>query len=385
MVGTQYDRIASVQDLKTLSRKRLPKMISDFIDGGAGDEMTLRDNELDFQNWRIRPSVGVDVSERQLTTNILGFDAAAPIMVAPTGLAGLFRPRGEMLLAEAAANLNIPFCLSTNSVASIEQVANVNGSADKWFQIYMLKDKKLMYSMLDRAKASGYRVLCVTVDLATQGRRNRDIKNAFSVPFRPGLKDGINLISKPRWLYGALKNPINFGNFSSKRDGEITSVAQFVASLFDPSASWKEIGELISYWNGKTVIKGVLTCESALSARNIGANGIIVSNHGGRQLDQVKSPISVLPDIKNTIGSEMEIILDGGVRSGLDIVKAKALGATACMIGRPFLWGLTAGGRAGVEKAGSLFTEELNNAMALIGETKFSEISRNRVVRVSGA
>ena len=355
-------------------------MVFDFIDGGAGDEATLRENRRAFEDWALMPRVGVDVSARNLATEILGRPSNLPLILAPTGLAGLFWPGGEIDALRAAADAGIPFCLSTNSIASMEEVARAAPECERWFQLYMLKDKALLDAMIERAWAAGYRVLCLTVDLPIQGRRERDLRNAFTLPLRPRMRTAYDVALRPQWLYGLMRNPVSFGNFRGLSGG-FTSIAEHVATLFDPAATWDDFARVRKRWQGQFVIKGVLHPDDARRALAIGSAAIIVSNHGGRQLDQAPAACAALPEIADAVGDRAEVILDGGVRRGTDILKAVALGASSCMIGRPFLWGLAVGGEAGVTRTLQIFRDELDNAMALIGASKLSDISPDHLRR----
>ena len=381
------DRALSIADLRLLARRQLPRAVFDFIDGGAGDEVTLRDNEAAFQDWMLLPRAAVDVSHRSLGTTIAGAPSELPLMLAPTGLAGFYWPSGEIEAARAAAAAGIPFCLSTNSVASIETVATAVPDGERWFQLYFLKDRDWMRSLLRRAKDAGYRVLCITVDLPVQGRRERDVRNGFTVPLRPRAATILDVARRPRWLTGVLLSSPRFGNFEMS-GAAFTSVAQHVASLFDPSASWDDVARVRDSWPGPVVIKGVLHPDDAHKAVELGAHAVMVSNHGGRQLDHVPAPISVLPEIVAAVGGRIEVVLDGGVRRGTDILKALALGASSCSIGRPFLWGLAAAGRDGVSRAIAILRDELDNAMVLLGTPRIENVSasfvRSRRAMASG-
>ena len=365
----------SIADLRILARRRLPRAVFDFIDGGAGDEVTLRDNESAFRDWVLLPRVAVDVSRRSMQTTIAGNLSKLPLMLAPTGLAGFFWPSGEIAAASAAAAAGIPFCLSTNSVASIEAVAKAVPDGERWFQLYFLKDRDWMHALVKRAKNSGYRVLCITVDLAVQGRRERDVRNAFTMPLRPRAATVLDLARRPRWLAGVLSSPPGLGNFETPDRSRFTSVAQHVASLFDPSVTWDDVARLRELWPGPVVIKGVLHPDDARKAVEVGAQGVMLSNHGGRQLDHVAAPISALPGVVAAVGGRAEVILDGGVRRGTDILMALALGASACSIGRPFLWGLAAAGQEGVTRAIAILHDELDNAMTLLGTARISDVT----------
>ncbi|MDF2621655.1 MAG: alpha-hydroxy-acid oxidizing protein [Xanthobacteraceae bacterium] len=380
MSTNRLDRAYSIADLRKQARRRLPRAIFEFIDGGAGGETTLAENCSDFGRWRLVPRVGVDVGRRDLSAMIVGVPAALPLLLAPTGLAGLYSPQGEAKAARAAAAAGIPFCLSTNSVASLEEVAAQAPGGDKWFQLYMLKDRPLMWALLDRARGAGYRVLCLTLDLAVQGRRERDMRNAFTVPLRPRLRTVLEVAARPAWLAGFLRAPVRFGNFEQHAGvSGFMNIAQHVASLFDPTADWTAIREVVERWGGPFVVKGVLSPDDALRAVELGARAVIVSNHGGRQLDQSVSAVAALPAVVAAVGSRAQIILDGGVRRGVDLIKARALGADACMIGRPFLWGLSAGGEDGVARALAIFRDELDNGLALVGAPIYAELDETNL------
>lgn len=369
----------SIEDLRSLSRSRLPKAVFDFIDGGSGDERTRQDNSHDFDEWRLLPRVGVDVSRRELGTTILGRSARLPLMISPTGLAGFFWRGGEMAAAAAAAKHNIPFCLSTNSIASIEQVAEAVPDGERWFQLYFLRDRDWMKGLIRRAADANYRVLCLTVDLPISGRRERDLRNGFTMPLQFRLANALDMIRRPAWLMDAARSNLTFGNFNMDRSSGFTAIAQHVASLFDPSATWDDIAEIRDLWRGPLAIKGILHPDDAVKAVDLGADAVIVSNHGGRQLDHSPSAIAALPEVVAAVGGRTEIIVDGGVRRGTDILKALALGANACSIGRPYLWGLSAGGEAGVSRAIDLLAGELDNAMALLGTPAITDITRDHI------
>jgi isopentenyl diphosphate isomerase/L-lactate dehydrogenase-like FMN-dependent dehydrogenase len=361
------EKAESIAALRRAAARRLPKVVFDFIDGAAGDETTLRDNEAAFREWLLLPRVAVDVSHQTLDTSIVGRQSALPLLLSPVGLSGFFWPGGEIAAASAAAAAGIPFCLSTNSIASLEEVAAAVPDGERWFQLYFLKDREWMNKLMARSQAAGYRVLCMTVDLPVQGRRERDIRNAFTVPLRPRLASAWDVLRRPRWLMGVLRAPPRFGNFQAAGSSSFTSVAEHVGSLFDPTVSWTDIARLRERWAGPVVIKGILHPDDAQRAVEIGADAIMVSNHGGRQLDRVPAAITALPDIVAAVNGRAQVILDGGVRRGADIVIARALGAAACSVGRAFVWGLAAAGQHGVERAISILHDELGNALTLIG------------------
>jgi L-lactate dehydrogenase (cytochrome)/(S)-mandelate dehydrogenase len=370
----------TIADLRRLAARRLPKAVFDFIDGGAGDEVTLRDNQAAFGEWRLLPRMAVDVSRRSLGTEILGRPSALPLACAPTGLAGFYWPHGEIATARVAAAAGIPYCLSTNSVASLEEVAAAVPQADLWFQLYFLRDRDLMHKLLSRAGAAGYRGLCITVDLAIQGRRERDVRNAFTMPLRPTVANTLDLVRRPGWLAGVTRAPPRLGNFHQAGAG-FTSVAQHVATLFDPSVTWDDVARVREQWRGPVAIKGILHPDDAVRAAEIGADAVIVSNHGGRQLDVVPAAIAALPAIAAAVGGRVQLILDGGVRRGTDILIALALGAVACSLGRGLLWGLSAGGEDGVRRALDILRNELDNAMALLGTPTPQSVTADHVQR----
>jgi isopentenyl diphosphate isomerase/L-lactate dehydrogenase-like FMN-dependent dehydrogenase len=375
------EKAESIAALRRAAARRLPRIVFDFIDGAAGDETTLRDNEAAFGEWLLLPRVAVDVGRRTLKTSIVGRQSALPLLLSPIGLAGFFWPGGEMAAARAAAAAGIPFCLSTNSVASIEEVAAAAPDGERWFQLYFLKDRDWMNKLMARAQAADYRVLCMTVDLPVQGRRERDIRNAFTVPLRPRLASALDLLLRPGWLMGVLRAPPRFGNFQTGGSSSFTSVAEHVGSLFDPTVSWTDIARLRERWAGPVVIKGILRPDDARRAVDIGADAIMVSNHGGRQLDRVPAAITALPDIAAAVDGRAQLILDGGVRRGTDIVVARALGADACSVGRAFVWGLAAAGQQGVERAIGILRDELDTALALIGAAALPDLGRETVRR----
>ncbi len=371
-------RPISIADLRVLARRRLPKAVFDFIDGGSEDERTLYDNEAAMDEWNLTPRVGVDVSRRDMHVTLVGKASRLPLFLAPTGLAGFFRPGGEIAAARAAARAGIPFCLSTNSVASLEEVARAVPEADLWFQLYPLRDKSLMSALIKRAQDARYRVLCLTVDLPLLARRERDLRNSFSMPLRLRPRTVLDLCSRPRWLLGAARNPPRFGNFT-QGSGGFRNVAQHVATLFDPAADWSDFARLRESWQGPIVIKGILHPADAEKAVGIGAEAIVVSNHGGRQLDDAPTSLSALPEIATAVNGRAQVFMDGGIRRGSDIAKAIGLGASACGIGRPFLWGLAAAGEIGVEWAIAILGEELDCVLALLGTPRLADISRDHV------
>lgn len=362
-----YAEAVCLADLRRLARHRLPRAVFDFIDGGAGDEATLKANQSAFADWSFLPRVAVDVAGRSTTSTILGAPSRLPVVLAPIGLAGLFWPQGEVAAARAAYSRGVPFCLSTNSVASIEELAAGAPGARRWFQLYPLRDRVLMQELVARAAASGCDTLVVTLDLPVQGRRERDVRNGFTVPYRPGLSAVLDALTHPRFMVDMLRAPVRFGNFGTSTSAKSSTVAQHVATLFDPSADWDFVARLRAEWPGRFALKGILHPHDARRAVEIGADAVIVSNHGGRQLDGAVATIRALPAVTEAVAGRAEVLLDGGIRRGTDILKAVALGASACMIGRGYVWGLASGGEAGVTKALDILASELDTALALLG------------------
>ncbi len=379
--GAKMARAVSIAALRDLAARRLPHALFDFIDGAAGDEITMRHNETDFGKWTLVPRYAVDVSRRDLSTDMLGRNADMPLVLSPTGLAGMFWPHGELAAVRATAKANIPLCLSTNSVCSMEEVAKAAPDADRWFQLYFLKDRDWMKTLIQRAQNSGYRALCVTIDLPVHGRRERDERNAFTIPLRPRLANIVNVMTKPGWLIGAIQCPPRFGNFEVPGAMGMKSIARRDGNLFDPTITWDDVARIRGMWKGPFVVKGILHPEDAVKAIEAGADGIMISNHGGRQLDRVPSAIDALPDIAAAVKGRAQLIVDGGVRRGIDIFIARAFGATACAIGRPYLWGLCAGGEDGVGRALDIFRDELDNTMSLMGVSNIGDVSSDQLRR----
>ncbi|MSO73745.1 MAG: alpha-hydroxy-acid oxidizing protein [Alphaproteobacteria bacterium] len=373
------ERAVTIADLRLIARKRLPRAVFDFIDGGAMDERTLHDNEADFARWLLMPRVAVGVVARDPAVTILGRQAALPLVLSPIGLEGFFWPGGELAAARAAAKAGVPYCLSTNSFASLEQVAQAAPEAERWFQLYFLRDRDWMHGLLERAAASNYRVLCLTVDLPMNGRRERDVRHGFTIPLKPRLATMLDMTRHSAWAINALRAPPTFGNFPIAGGGGFTNIAQHVASLFDPAATWDDVARIRDKWRGPMVIKGILHPDDAAKAVVLGIEAVMVSNHGGRQLDHSPSAIAALPDIVAAIGVRAEILLDGGIRRGTDVLKALALGARACGIGRAMVWGVATAGEAGVARALAILKTEFDNAMALLGTKRMADITRDHV------
>jgi L-lactate dehydrogenase (cytochrome) len=370
--------IASIEDLRQRARRRLPRAVFDFIDGGAHDERSLRANREDFDRLCLVPRVLTDVSRRDASTTLLGEPISLPLVVAPTGLAGLLSRKGEVAAARAAEAAGIAFCLSQMAASSIEEVDQAT-KRPFWFQSYLLKDRSINEVLFDRAEKAGCRVLVITVDTKAQGPRERDVRNGFTVPPRVTWRNALDVARRLAWLADVALGPrVTFANLTGSVVGrdDIITIARFAEEQYDFSMDWSSFEWCRARWKGKLVIKGILSVEDAQRATHHGVDAIIVSNHGGRQLDGAPSPLAVLPDIVDAVGERVEIILDGGVRRGADVIKALALGARACMAGRPFLYGLAAGGERGVLKAIELFRNELDNNLALLGRPVARDLDR---------
>jgi L-lactate dehydrogenase (cytochrome) len=372
--------VASIEDLRRRARCRLPRALFDFIDGGAQDEVTLRRNRDDFQRITLVPRVLTDVSQRDQSVTVLGQTYATPLILAPTGLPGILWPDGARLAAQAADEAGTGFCLSTMSTASIEDIARAS-RRPVWFQLYVMRDRELAKAMMQRAKAAGCSALVITVDLQMQGQRDRDVRNGLTIPPQFRLSNAVDFALHPGWVWRFLTGPnVTLANFAGTGKGDdMFTIASFVNSQFDPSVTWKDIDWVRSVWNGPLALKGILTGEDARLAAQHGVEAVIVSNHGGRQLDGVPSAISVLAEVVDAVEGRAEVLLDGGVRRGTDVLKALAIGAKACMIGRPFLYGLAAGGGAGVRKALDILRAEIDVSLALLGRAGVKQLDRSAV------
>lgn len=357
------------EDLRQLARRRVPRAIFDYVDRGSYDELTLDDNRRDLLALRLRQRVMVDVSQRKLACTLVGEPAAMPLIIAPTGLTGLVHARGEILAAQAAESAGVPFTLSTMSICSIEDVA-AHCSKPFWFQLYVMRDRDFVSALIQRARQARCSALVLTADLQIQGQRHRDLKNGLTVPPRLTAANVLDLATKPAWgIKQLLGRRLTFGNlagFLPKQDKQ-TSMGQWIMSQFEPAMSWDDVAWIKAQWPGKLIIKGILDPEDARLAVEAGADAIVVSNHGGRQLDGAISSIAALPAIVEAVGARSEILFDGGVRSGQDVLKALAVGARGVMIGKAFLYGLGAMGKEGVELALALIRKELDVSMALTG------------------
>jgi L-lactate dehydrogenase (cytochrome) len=374
-----------IRDLRDEARRRIPRAIFDYADGGAYAELTLAANRRDLDALRLRQRVMVDASNRALATTLVGQPSALPLAIAPTGLTGLFHPNGEIHGARAAAAVGIPFCLSTMSICSIE---DVRGAVEKpfWFQLYVMRDRGFTRSLIERAQAAACSALVVTLDLQVQGQRHRDIKNGLAIPPRLTLKNALDIATKPAWAAGVLFGKRRtFGNLVARPGGTagLSTLSQWIAGQFDPAMTWADVEEIRKAWPGKLILKGVLDVEDARIAAQTGADAIVVSNHGGRQLDSASSTISVLGEIAQAVGDRVEVLFDGGVQSGQDVLKALALGARGCLIGKAFLYALAARGEAGVREALGVIGRELSVSMALTGVSDVADVDR-RVLRDAG-
>jgi L-lactate dehydrogenase (cytochrome) len=368
--------ITCIEDLRALARRKVPKAFFEYVDSGSYNEETLRANRADLEHIKLRQRVMVDVSERSLATTIVGQKVSAPFALAPIGLCGMQHGDGEILSAQAANDAGIPFILSTMSICSIEQVAEATGRPF-WFQLYVIRDRGFSKDILSRAANAGCNALVLTVDLQVLGQRHRDIKNGMTVPPEIRLSNVLDIATKPSWVLSMLKSRSKtFGNLAGHVKGmeDVTSLAQWTNNQFDPALNWKDVEWIKKTWPGKLIIKGILDVDDAKTAVRLGADAVIVSNHGGRQLDGAPSSISALPAIAQAVGSDTEVLFDGGIRTGADMLRALALGARACLIGRAYVYGLGAGGKAGVAKAIDILQKELSVAMALTGTTRVADI-----------
>ena len=368
--------ITCIDDLRTLHQRRVPKAFFDYADRGSYAEETLRANREDLQQIKLRQRILVDVSKRDMSTTILGEPSALPLILAPVGLLGMQHGDGEIYACRAAQAAGIPFTQSTMSICSIEDIA---AAVDKpfWFQLYVMKDRGFIKALIDRAIAAKCSALVLTVDLQVIGQRHQDIKNGMTVPPEWSLSKLIDFATKPAWVAGVLQGKRKtFGNLAGhlKISDDITSLSTWINSQFDTSLNWKDVDWVRSIWPGKLILKGILDVEDAEIAAKSGAQALVVSNHGGRQLDGAPSSIEALPEIVDAVGSQMEVMFDGGIRSGQDVMRALALGAKSCMIGRAYAYGLGAGGQEGVAKAISLIAKELETTMGLCGINTIAEI-----------
>lgn len=369
--------ITNIEDLRVLHEKRAPRMFYDYTDSGSWTEGTYRANETDFQKIKFRQRVAVNMENRSIKSTMLGQEVAMPVALAPVGMTGMQHADGEILAAKAAEKFGVPYCLSTMSIASIEDVAE-NTNKPFWFQLYVMKDKGYVGRLIDRAKAANCSALVLTLDLQILGQRHKDLKNGLSAPPKLTVKNILNMMTKPSWCFDMLMTKRRtFGNIVGHVEGidNMGSLSAWTAGQFDPALSWEDVAWIKQRWGGKLIIKGIMDKEDAILARNSGADALIVSNHGGRQLDGAPSSIVALPQIAEAVGKDMEVWLDGGIRSGQDVIKALALGATGTMIGRSYIYGLGAMGEAGVTKALKIIANELDLTMAFCGLTDVKKVN----------
>jgi L-lactate dehydrogenase (cytochrome) len=375
--------ILTIADLKDLARRRVPKMFFDYADSGAWTESTYRANEEDFAKIKFRQRVLVDMSNRSLETTMIGQTVAMPVALAPTGLTGMQHADGEMLAAQAAEEFGVPFTLSTMSICSIEDVASVT-KKPFWFQLYVLRDKDFVLNLIDRAKAAKCSALVLTLDLQILGQRHKDIRNGLSAPPKMTLANIANIAMRPRWLMGiAGTKRRTFRNIvgHAKGVGDVSSLGSWTNEQFDPQLSWKDVAWIKERWGGKLILKGILDKEDALMAVKTGADAIVVSNHGGRQLDGASSSIMALEEIADAVGDRIEVHMDGGIRSGQDVLKALCLGAKGTYIGRPFLYGLGAMGKEGVTLALEIIRKEMDITLALCGKRLVTDMGKDQLRR----
>ena len=371
--------ITHIEDLRILAQKRVPRMFYDYADSGSYSEATYRANESDFQTIKLRQRVAVNMDNRSIRTTMAGIPAAMPVAIAPTGLTGMQHADGEILGALAAKKFGIPFTLSTMSICSIEDIAAAT-QAPFWFQLYWMRDRDFMERLMDRARAANCSALMLTLDLQVLGQRHKDLKNGMTAPPKPTLANILNLMLKPRWCLGMARTRRHgFGNLIGHAKGvsDMSSLGAWTREQFDPKLDWNDVEWIKKRWGGKLILKGIMDVEDARLAAASGADAMIVSNHGGRQLDGAPSSIAALPAIADAVGDKIEVWMDGGIRCGQDVLKAWALGARGTLIGRSFLYGLGAMGEAGVTKALELIAKELDVTMAFCGHTDIRTVDRN--------
>jgi len=377
--------ITSIEDLQALAKQRVPRMFYDYADSGSWTESTYRANEEDFRKIKLRQRVAIDIDKRSTTSTMVGQHVTMPVALAPTGLTGMQHADGEILAAKAAEKFGVPFTLSTMSICSIEDV-RASTTSPFWFQLYLMRDRDFVTRLIDRAKAAQCGALMLTLDLQVLGQRHKDIKNGLSAPPKLTISNLINMLTKLRWCASMLRTRRRgFGNIVGHVRGveDMGSLSEWIAKQFDPRLSWNDVEWVKRQWGGKLILKGIMDVEDAKLAVNTGADAIVISNHGGRQLDSAPSSIAMLPAIADAVRSKIEIHMDGGIRSGQDVLKALALGAHATYIGRAFLYGLGAQGEAGVTKALSVIRNELDLTMGFCGRTHVKDIDGNVLQNVS--
>ncbi|HWA37251.1 MAG TPA: alpha-hydroxy acid oxidase [Burkholderiales bacterium] len=369
--------VTCIEDLRQLSRKRIAKAIFDYVDRGSYAEATLRANRADIESLTLRQRVAIDVDRRSTRSTMLGQDVSMPVALAPVGLTGLNWANGEMLAARAAEKFGVPYTLSTMSICSIEDVASAL-TRPFWFQLYVMRDRGFSASLVERAKAAGCSALVLTLDLQVQGQRHMDLKNGLAVPPRLTAATFFDMLLKPAWVLNVMTSKRkSFGNLEGRipNADSLTTLSHWIAGQFDPTLSWKDVEWIKSLWGGKIILKGILDVEDAKIAAGLGVEALVVSNHGGRQLDGASSSIRALPEIADAVGGRIEVLFDGGIRSGQDLLKALALGAKGALIGRAYAYGLGAMGEKGVTRALEIIRNELDVTMALCGIKDVKEAS----------
>lgn len=379
MLTSTLRHCISIDDLREAARARLPRMLFDFADGGSGDEASLRANSAAYDDYALLGRPLVDVSRRDTRVDLFGRTYQWPLFVAPTGSSGLLWPRGEAEVARACGEMNIGMIVSAGATLSIEEIGEA-GTGPKWLQLFLYRDRGITREFAERAKAAGYEALCLTVDCPLLGLRERDVRNGFTINPRLSLSNIIDACIHPRWWMRMTRTPrVSFRNFAQHGGGNIVNMAQYISSLIDPSVQWKDVEWLRTIWHGPLLIKGILREADARHAADIGCDGILVSNHGGRQLDHTIATLEALPQIATAVGHRIPVMVDGGIRRGTDIIKALALGASAVAIGRAHLWGLAVGGRAGVKRALEILQSELDLTMAIGGWPNLASLDRDAV------
>ncbi len=374
--------IANIADLRRLAQKRLPRALFDYIDGGAQDEITLRSNQADFSRYALAQRVLRDVSVRDQSVTVMGQKFGTPLILSPTGMTGLFWPNGALEAARAAAGAGAGFCLSSMSTSTVEEIREVTKDPF-WFQLYVMRDRVMSRELIERAKAAGCSALVLTVDLAMQGQRDRDVHNGLTIPPSLRISNLMNFALRPGWVWRYLTGPkVRPASLVKPGQESLFTIAGYVNSQFDQTVTWKDIEWAKSIWGGPLALKGILDPADAKLAVEHGVDCVIVSNHGGRQLDGVRSAISALPDVVDAVAGRAEVLIDGGVRRGTDVLKAVALGAKACMIGRPYMYGLGAKGRPGVTQALELLRNEIDLALALTGDGSLSALDRSAIMPI---
>lgn len=380
---------ASVSDYRLLARRKLPRMLFDYLDGGAFSEHTLAENRRAFEQWCFRQRVMTDVSRIDTSATLLGTAAAMPLVMAPMGLAGLLARRGEVQAAAAGARANIPFCLSTVGICSVEEVARDVPDANRWFQLYVLKDRGFSEELLARAWQAGFKTLVFTVDLARLGLRYRDVRNGMNgnLPLPAKVRKVLDLLGHPRWLADVAigGKPLTFGNLASvvPSGRKPEDFKAWVESQFDPSVTWNDLDWIRQHWPGKLVIKGIMEVDDARSALKVGADAVVVSNHGGRQLDGAPASLSMLPAISAEVAGQCQVLVDGGVQTGQDVVRALCLGADGCLMGRPWGYALAAGGQSAVENLLHTIRLEIELTLSLMGKTSISQLGRSDLLSLA--